>query len=93
MLLLEFVQQCLQLYVSVTGAIERSACVGEAEDDVIGGAAMDMRQQLLDAEAKHDGQMRRILVQQYAYAVKFFKIADVCKDLNEILRVNIRSSC
>ena len=93
MLFLELFQQCLQLYVSVTWAIERSASVHETKDDVIGGAAMDMRQQLLDAEAKHDGQMRRVLRQQYAYAVKFFKIADVCKDLNEILRVNIRSSC
>ena len=93
MLFLELFQQCLQLYISVTRAIERTACIREAEDDVIGGAAMKMRQQFFDAEAKHDGQIRLVWLQQDTYAVEFFKIADVCKDFDEILLVNIRSSC
>ena len=93
MLFLELFQQRLQLYISVTRAIEHTVCICEAEDDVVGGAAMKMRQQFLDTEAKHDCQTRLVWLQQDAYTVHFIEIADVPDDFVEILLVNIRSPC
>ncbi len=70
-----------------TRSVVGASGVGEAEDDVVGGALVEVRQELLDAELEHHGQPGVVGLQQDADAVNLLVVRDVGEDVLEVLPI------
>ena len=75
-----------------TGPVVGAPGVGETEEDVVGGALVQVGQELLDAELESVGQPRLVGLHQDAESVDLLEVGDEAEDLSEVHTVLLDAS-